>query len=270
MCSCHRVTSDQSLGSHITAHITHHKTTSTTGSECCISFITYITFHSLALTAGPNKSTPPPHQHLSGLPHHRFAPAAAPIRFNMWKLGKKQSSDGNNALPTRVTKQPVNRISKQNPLLGIGFCMQRLCSHCTFFAYQQFSKTVLKNPWYRCCLILFTLVLLTGSAIQFICFDGTSSDKGFDILYIITFCFLAYDTVMRSCVDPTYGFACAMKSKRYYLKWYQKMGGLLFWCDVASCITLLLEISTVSFFDASGTIEITVNEFGAPVSLFSP
>lgn len=75
---------------------------------------------------------------------------------------------------------------------------------------------------------------------------------------------------MRSCVDPTYGFACAMKSNRYYLKWYQKMGGLLFWCDVASCITLLLEISTVSFFDASGTIEITVNEFGAPVSLFSP
>jgi len=184
----------------------------------------------------------------------------------MWKLGKKQSSDGNNALPTRVTKQPVKRISKQNPLFGIGFCMQRLCSHCTFFAYQQFSKTVLKNPWYRCCLILFTLVLLTGSAIQFICFDGTSSDTGFDILYIITFCFLAYDTVMRSCVDPTYGFACAMKSKRYYLKWYQKMGGLLFWCDVASCITLLLEISTVSFFDASGIIEITVNEFGAPES----
>jgi len=186
----------------------------------------------------------------------------------MWKLRKKQSSDGNNALPTRFTKPRVQRVPRESPIYGSGSFMQRLRSQYTFFAYQQFSKTVLKNPWYRCCLILFTLALLIGSAIQFIFFEDNSSDIGFDVLYIITFCFLAYDTVMRSCVDPTYGFPCAMKSNFHYLKWYEKIGGLLFWCDVVSCITLLLEISTMSFFDASETIEITVNEFGAPVSLF--
>ena len=151
---------------------------------------------------------------------------------------------------------------------------------------------ILDSTVYQVLFALFTFVLLFGAQIQELAFEK-EHDIGFDILFLITFCFLSIDTAMRAVVDPTYGLkadpnakiaarqhrwrsssATQDESTRLWLPYWcsppsnWRFGSFLFWWDVLSVLTLFYDIEIVNFMENLRETQITikVDMFGSPVS----
>ena len=165
-----------------------------------------------------------------------------------------------------------------------------IVSNTALVALEFKIMAVLKSRLYLVFFGLATFVLLFGAQIQELAFEK-KQDIGFDVLFLITFCFLSIDTAMRAVVDPAYGLKRdpKMASKYEWQKsmrelnvkkqrtwvphWFTevkswRLGSFLFWWDVLSVLTLCFDIDVLNFNDSlrETEISITVNSLGSPVS----
>lgn len=99
---------------------------------------------------------------------------------------------------------------------------------------------VLDSCLWNVLVLLFTLVLLLGSSIQWYAKDGQAKNDFFDVLFFVTFLFLFSDIIMTSVVDAAY-FPLYWKSYTDFV-----CGSFLFWFDVLGVASLLYNISFVN------------------------
>jgi len=122
---------------------------------------------------------------------------------------------------------------------------------------------------WRWIIVLFTIVLLFGSPIQFL-WTPKDADFIFDLLYITALVVFVVDMILNSLGDP------------FYLSLFHRVdvsdqprlcpcgiGSFKMWCDVVSTAALLYDISYLNRFQYSEeVVNVTLNQLGLPVSQF--
>ena len=144
---------------------------------------------------------------------------------------------------------------------------------------QNASYGIVNHFLWKTLIVLFTIVLLLGRPCQF-WFLPAAGDVALDTLHLVGFSIFTMDLVFHCYLDPLYypwiSFRCGKNNRRSSMTLQQQrrrcfpciyLGSFNFWCDLASTICFLLEVSF--FFPTRfgrSTIVIVLNENGFPVS----
>ena len=157
--------------------------------------------------------------------------------------------------------------------------------------------TIMHSVYWRALIVIFTIVLLFGSPIQFLAFPK-EADPFFDVLYTIAFVIFCFDMIFNLIVDPEYfGFDLLTRKRKTRLSsssssagqqqqqhppptiqqyhsnhqnllgcWPCGIGSFMFWCDVGSTGALLFDISYINTLEyATRIIDLNLDEYGVPV-----
>ena len=160
---------------------------------------------------------------------------------------------------------------------------KRLAISCNCISKEQrmdFSRKILRNKFWRVLLIVCSFILLFGAQIRTLAFTK-GADTAFDAIFMVTFCIFLFDILMRCDVEPNY-FAFNMGGccRRRVDNSAQgptadgaansgggfQIGSFLFWCEFASTLALLHEITFIHKKNFDETrLNITLDAAGVPV-----
>ena len=153
-------------------------------------------------------------------------------------------------------------------------CWQSFCQRISIptDVRKKFCRRVIGSRVWRSALILFTIALVFGAQVRDI-FCPKAADDIFDILFLTIMGFFIIDILMRMDVEPHYfvfqAFGRGHLSAEDSTSCMEvQLGSFIFWCEVCSTLALIYEISLINkrHFGMQ-TIDITLDEFGAPVRL---
>ena len=161
--------------------------------------------------------------------------------------------------------QEAERVALENkPTTG----WQRLVSSCQCgHQGDVFMEKCIYGKAWRVLLFFFTLLLLFGSQIQDLAVPK-SGDIVFDVLYTLGLVFFIIDQSIRCRIEPNYFMFSIGGRGIGDAPGKVVCGSFMFWCDLVSALAFLYDISYVNtrHYDMI-TVDITLNEFGQPVSL---
>lgn len=135
---------------------------------------------------------------------------------------------------------------------------------------QKFFKGLIGSRFWGSTLVLLTIALIFGAQVRDFC--PKQADDICDIVFLAIIGFFTVDILMRMDVEPNY-FVCRAFGRGNTTVEDSagctalQVGSFIFWCELCSTLALLYEISFINHKEfGQQTLDITLNQFGAPVS----
>jgi hypothetical protein len=151
-------------------------------------------------------------------------------------------------------------------LQGCLDCLRRPKGHQLRYLVHSVDRILSSFAW-KSLIVVFTIVLLFGSPIQFL-FTPKEADTVFDVLYTLALIVFVIDMMLNMAVDPDY-FGCDPFRRNRVQPFDQAkfctygIGSFRMWCDVVSTAALLFDISYINpLYYQEETLELTLDEFG--------
>lgn len=169
-------------------------------------------------------------------------------------------------LAESVLNQEQRRFSC---IWGCSACWRRPRQHQFRYAVHFFDRVLGSLVW-KSLIVLFTIVLLFGSPVQFL-FTPKEADIVFDILYTLALIVFVLDMVLNMFVDPDYfGFDPFRRNRVQQFDQAKfctyGIGSFKMWCDVASTAALFYDISFINSLQYDEeVVELRLDEYGVPV-----
>lgn len=167
----------------------------------------------------------------------------------------------------QLVESVLNQERRKTPFLrGCLECLRRPRGHQLRYVVHTFDRILNSLAW-RSLIVIFTIILLFGSPIQFL-FTPKEADTTFAVLYILALIVFVVDMILNIVVDPDYfGFDPFHRNRVQPFDQAKfctyGIGSFRMWCDVVSTAAILYDIPFVNSPQyKEETLSLILDDFG--------